>query len=165
MHELFLLVIKNIIYKYKKQKSIKITIDSFHVNDMCIASKSPVVICEKEPKFLTLKLKTKLPFGMHSFDNLSIKIAPIHLFIDIKFVLDICFTISEYLEHFKIELEKIKEVDESKLKRFSFYSLKHLFISPLHIEFTLVKSKGRLNRVPYPKRRTLFCFVLCETFL
>lgn len=165
MHELFIIVIKNIIFKLKPQKSIKFIVDSFHVNDMFIASKSPVVVCEEELNFFTLKLKSNLPLKMHSFESIDIKIAPIHIFVDIKFILDICFALNGFLENFKFEVNQIKtrkEVDENKLRRFSFYSVKKLMISPIRFEFTFVKSKGRLNRVPLPQKKNFILSLLIK---
>ena len=104
MHEICLLTLKNIAFKEDMKKSIQFTVDSIQLDDMYVASKSPVVLFSTYPKFLTAILKSDLPLSMHSFDSIELKFAELRLFADYAFISDLSYVITEIVEDSKMAI-------------------------------------------------------------
>lgn len=98
MHEIFLVAIKNIVLKIDDK--IKFPIDGFAINDMYSASFSPVVLNGIQSPFLYVSISTKYPLNMLMFEDISIKIAPIQVFIDFQFIGDLIAIMKEIAECF-----------------------------------------------------------------
>lgn len=161
MRELCLLIIKNINYRVEKGNSILLTVESFRLNDMYVVSKSPVVLCEKSPRFLLFEVKSKLPLKKHSYESIMIDISPLHAFIDPVFASDLIYAINEVIMDSKITKEsqqnEIKRENHSieKFSRHSFYSVKKINISPISIDCLKINSI-RTNRLPRPEKFSTF---------
>lgn len=128
---------------------------------MYVVSKSPVVLCEKSPRFLLFEVKSKLPLKMHSYESIMIDISPLHAFIDPVFASDLIYAINEVIMDSKITKESQQNEIEreyhsiGKFSRHSFYSVKKINISPIFIDCLKINSL-RTNRLPRPEKFSTF---------
>lgn len=138
-----------------------LTVESFRLNGMYVVSKSPVVLCEKSPRFLLFEVKSKLPLKMHSYESIMIDISPLHAFIDPVFASDLIYAINEVIMDSKITKESQQNEIEreyhsiGKFSRHSFYSVKKINISPIFIDCLKINSL-RTNRLPRPEKFSTF---------
>ncbi|KAK8860174.1 hypothetical protein M9Y10_011838 [Tritrichomonas musculus] len=102
MHEICLLTLKNITFIDILKNSLKLTIDSIQLDDMYVASKSPVVLYSTSPNFLSATMMTHLPLSTHSFDSIEIKLAEIRVFADYAFISDLYAVIKEIHDESKM---------------------------------------------------------------
>ncbi|KAK8895410.1 hypothetical protein M9Y10_023874 [Tritrichomonas musculus] len=115
MHELFLIELSKV--SLNIDDKIDFSIEGFAINDMYSASLSPVVLHGKETPFLNVKILSKYPLKTLMFEDISIKLAPIQLYIDFQFIGDfiaLMKEISGYFKQFKFDYNFLFNIFSTK---------------------------------------------------
>lgn len=121
MHELFLLTISKI--SLNLDHKIKLSIEGLSLNDMYAYSLSPVVLNGRKTPFLCVEIISKYPLKMLMFEDISIKIAPIQIFVDFLFIGDLIAAMKEVASFCKFELKNDFFSNIFSTKKFTIHNI------------------------------------------